>query len=421
MRQLDHISRRAALLLAGAAALAAAAPAAGQQGPIRIGYGMALTGPLAANGKSALLAQQIWMEDVNKKGGLLGRKVELVYYDDQSNPSTVPGLYTKLLEVDKVDIVVGGYATNMLAPAMPVVMQRDMAFVSLLGLGVNSEFKYPKYFSMIPAGPEPKIAFSKIFLDAAMAQNPKPQTLAIVAADAEFSKNAADGARENAKKLGLKIVYDRSYPPSTTDFTPIVRGIQSANPEIVFVASYPLDTVGMVRAANEVGLKAKIFGGGMVGLQATAIKTQLGPLLNGIVNYDFWLPAPTMQFPGVVELIKRYQEKAKGEGVDPLGYYMAPWGYAQMQVVEQAVTETKSLDQQKLADYMAKSTFKTVLGDVKFGKGGEWEQSRLLLVQYRNIKGNDIEQFRGVENQAIVSPAEYKTGDIIYPYTDAKK
>jgi len=416
------LSRREAMLLAGAAAVAAAAPAAAQQGsPIRIGYGMALTGPLAANGKSALLAQQIWAEDVNKKGGLLGRKVELVYYDDQSNPATVPGLYTKLLDVDKVDLVVGGYATNMLAPAMPVVMQHDMCFIGLLGLGVNSEFKYPKYFAMIPAGPDPKVAFAKIFFDAAMAQNPKPQTVAIVAADAEFSKNAADGARENAKKLGLKIVYDKSYPPATTDFTPIVRAIQGTSPDLVFVGSYPLDTVGMVRAANEVGLKAKMFGGGMVGLQATAIKTQLGPLLNGIVNYDFWLPAPKMQFPGVTELIKAYQERAKGEGVDPLGYYMAPWGYAQMQVLQQAVEGTKGLDQQKLADFIAKNTFKTVLGDVKFGKGGEWAESRLILVQYRNISGNDIEQFRGVEKQAIVLPQEYKTGDVIYPYTEARK
>jgi branched-chain amino acid transport system substrate-binding protein len=416
------LSRRGVLLLAAAAALSGLdAPAEAQQGPIKIGYGMALTGPLAANGKSALLAQQIWAEDVNKKGGMLGRKVELVYYDDQSNPSTVPGLYTKLLDVDKVDLVVGGYATNMLAPAMPVVMQHDMAFIGLLGLGVNSEFKYPKYFAMIPAGPDPKVAFAKIFFDAAMAQNPKPQTVAIVAADAEFSKNASDGARENAKKLGLKIIYDKSYPPATTDFTPIVRAIQGSNPDLVFVGSYPLDSVGMVRAANEVGLKTKMFGGGMVGLQATAIKTQLGPLLNGIVNYDFWLPAPNMQFPGVVDLIKQYQEKAKAEGVDPLGYYMAPWGYAQMQVLQQAVEGTKSLDQNKIADYIAKTTFKTVLGDVKFGKGGEWAESRLILVQYHGVKGNDVEQFRGMDHQTIISPTEYKTGDIIYPYTEAKK
>jgi branched-chain amino acid transport system substrate-binding protein len=411
-----------AALLAGASALALSGEAAAQSGnPIKIGYGMALTGGLAANGKSALLAQQIWAEDVNKKGGLLGRPVQLVYYDDQTNPSTVPGIYTKLLDVDKVDLIIGGYGTNMLAPAMGVVIQRNMTFIGLFGLAVNTEFKYPKYFAMIPSGPDPKLAFAKTFFDVAMAQNPKPQSVAIVAADAEFSKNAADGARTVAKQLKLKIVYDKSYPPPTTDFSPIVRAIQATNPDIVFVGSYPPDSVGMIRAANEVGLQPKIFGGGMVGLQATAIKTQLGPLLNGIVNYDFWLPAKTMDFPGVNEMLKKYQERAQGQGIDVLGYYIAPWAYAQMQVLAQAVEGTKGTDQEKLADYIGKNTFKTVLGDVKFGKGGEWAESRVIAVQYQGVKGNDVDQFRGMDKQIIVGPAPYKTGEVIYPYSAAKK
>ncbi len=209
------------LVLAAATALLAA-PAtrpAGAAEPIRIGFGMALTGGLAANGKSALVAMQIWRDDVNAKGGLLGRPVELLFYDDQSNPSTVPGIYTKLLDVDKVDLVVGGYATNMIAPAMPVVIQHNMAFISLLGLAVNSEFHYPKYFAMIPTGPDPKVAFSKGFFDVAAAQEPKPKTIAIVGADAEFARNAADGARQNAKAAGLQIVYDKTYPPSSVDST----------------------------------------------------------------------------------------------------------------------------------------------------------------------------------------------------------
>src|SRR5262249_33620273 len=216
------------------------------------------------------------------------------------------------------------------------------------GLAVNSEFHYPNYFAMIPSGPEPKTAFTKGFFDTAMAQNPKPQTVAIVAADAEFSANASDGARENAKAAGLKIVYDKRYPPATTDFEPIVRAIQATNPDLVNINSYPPDSVGMVKAVNEIGFKPKMIGGGLVGLQATAIKMQLGPLLNGFVNYDFWLPVPNMDFPGVADLIKKYQARAGAEGVDALGYYMAPWGYAQLQVIQQAVEATKSVDDAKL-------------------------------------------------------------------------
>jgi branched-chain amino acid transport system substrate-binding protein len=407
-------------LVAVAATMALVGGAAAQNAEIKIGSSMAMTGGLGLNGKSALLAWKIWEEDVNAKGGLLGRKVKLIYYDDQSTPSTVPGIYTKLLDVDKVDLVVGGYATAMLAPAMPVVMQRKKLFIGLLGLGVNSEFNYPNYFVMIPSGPDPKPAFTKGFFDLAMAQNPKPKTVAIVAADQEFSRNASDGARQNAKAAGLQIVYDKSYPPSTTDYTPIVRAIAATNPDILVICSYPPDSVGMVRAINETGFKAKIMGGAMVGPQNTSMKAQLGPLLNGFVNYEFWLPVPKMQFPGVNELMKKYQDRAAAEGVDPLGYYMAPQAYAQLQVLEQAITATKTLDDQKLADYIRANTFKTVLGDVKFGRGGEWAESRVLQTQFQNIKGNDVAQFKDIKTQVVVSPPAYASGNVIYPYEKAK-
>ena len=410
-----------AALLPAILLLLAAGSAAAQSGePIKIGFSMALTGGLAPNGKSALLAQKIWEEDVNGKGGLLGRPVKLVYYDDKSAPAEVPAIYTKLLDVDKADLIIGPYATAMIAPAMPIVIQRKKTFVALLGLAVNSEFDYPNYFAMIPSGPDAKPAFTKGFYDVAMAQNPKPQTVAIVSADQEFSRNAADGSRENAKKAGLKIVYDRTYPPTTTDFAPIVRAIAATNPDLVNINSYPPDSVGMVLAVNEIGFKPKMIGAGMVGLQATAIKTKLGPLLNGFINYDFWLPVPKMNFPGVINLIERYQARAGAEGVDALGYYMAPFGYAQLQVLQQAVEGTKSLDDAKLGDYIRANSFSTVVGDVKFGAKGEWAQSRVLQVQFQNVKGNDVGQFKDVSTQVVVSPAEYESGKLIYPYEKAK-
>jgi len=298
----------------GAGAMLGAPLRARAADPIRIGFGMAQTGPLAANGKSALLAMEIWRDDVNAKGGVLGRPVEFVTYDDQSNPSTVPGIYTKLLDVDKVDLVVSGYATNMIAPAMPVIIQHNRTFLSLFGLAVNSQFHYPNYFTITPNGVNPTIAGTIGFFEVGEAQNPKPKTVALVAADAEYSRASADGARTNAKKFGWNVVYDKTYPPNTTDFSPVIRAIQATEPDAVFVASYPLDSVGMVRAANEVGLKTKLFGGGMVGLQTTSVKQQLGPLLNGIVNYDFWIPAKTMLFPGVDDFLKKYQDKATGRG-----------------------------------------------------------------------------------------------------------
>ena len=395
-------------------------PAQAQE-PIKIGFSMALTGPLAGAGQGALIGMKVWEDDINKKGGLLGRKVQLVYYDDKSNPSEVPGIYSKLLDVDKVDLIMGPYATTKIAPTLPIAIQRNKLLISLFGTGVNDSFKYNRYFSMIPTGPNPKPAFTKGFFEIAMAQNPKPQTIAIAAADAEFGRNVQDGARENAKAAGLKIVYDRTYPPTTTDFAPIVRAMQATNPDIVVICSYPLDSVGMVRAVNEIGFTPKMIGGGMVGLQFTAIKQQLGPLLNGFVNYETWIPAKTMQYPGVLDMVAKYQERAKTEKVDPLGYYLPPWAYAYLQVLEQAVNATKSLEDAKLADYIHKNPIKTIVGEVKFGPTGEWTDSRFLQVQYQNIGGTDIKEFTDMNKQPILTPASVKTGNVIYPFADAKK
>src|SRR5262245_1894199 len=320
-----------------AAALLFATTASKADEPIKIGFGMALTGPLAANGKMSLVAMQIWEDDINAKGGLLGRPVKLVYYDDQSNPSQVPSIYAKLLDIDKVDLIVSGYASTQIAAAMPVAIQRNKLFISLFGTAVNEKFDYPKYFSMIPNGPTPKPAFTRGFFKVAEAQQPKAQTIGLAYADAEFGQNACEGARANAKTSGFRIVYDRSYPPTTTDFAPIVRAIQASNPDLLVICSYPLDTVGMIRAMKEIDFRPKMWGGAMVGLQATVFKTQLGPLLNGIVNYETWLPVKSMEFPGSLELLKKYQERAAKEGgVDPLGYYMPVWAYARQQVLEDA-------------------------------------------------------------------------------------
>jgi branched-chain amino acid transport system substrate-binding protein len=419
-----RITRRNVNAGLGAALISPAlgSPAAFAQGatPIKIGFGMALTGPLAANGKQALLGAKIWAEEVNAKGGLLGRQVQLINYDDQSNPSTIPGLYTKLLDVDKCDLVVGPYATNMVAPAIPVVMQKGKTFIGLFALDANGEFHYPKYFSMLPSGPTPKESFTEGFFEVAAAQNPKPQTIAITSEDAEFARNCAEGARSNVKKYGFKLVYDKTYPPNTTDFSPIIRAIQATNPEMVVICSYPLSSVGMLQAASELGLKPKMMGGGMVGLQATAFKDKLKSKLNGIINYETWVPSPKLMAPAV-DFFKIYQARAAGEGVDPLGYYLGGWGYAYLQVLQQAIEGTKSVNDDQLANYMRGNAFNTIMvSDLKFGKNGEWTKSGMLQVQYHDItSGANLETWRGMSYQTVLTPADQKTGNVIYPYEKA--
>jgi len=390
--------------------------------PVRVGFTMALTGGVAPAGKQVLAALQIWRDDVNAKGGLLGRPVELVFYDDQSNPQNIPGLYTKLIEVDKVDLLIGPYATNMVAPTIPILMQYHKTTVGILANAANSKFHYNQYFSMLPTGPEPQKSFSYGFFQLAAAAKPRPKTVAIVAADAEFAQNAADGARQAIKETsGFELVLDQKYPPTTTDYAPIMQAVKALNPDIVYVAAYPPDSVGIVRAANEIGLTPKMFGGTFIGLLLTPIKAQLGPLMNGIVNNEVFLPGPAFTFPGTLELLEKYRAVAKAQGLDPMGWSYPPLGYAAAQVLAQAVEGAKTLDQVKLAAYMHDHTFHTVVGDVTFGKDGEWTKSRVVFTQFQHVKDNSVDQFKDTTNEVIVWPDQYKAGTMVYPYAEAKK
>lgn len=412
--------RRLKLSLAAIAVAWFTAQGAFAAEPIKVGFALGLTGANAPNGKQLLVALEIWRDDVNAKGGLLGRKVELVYYDDQTQPANDPGIYTKLIDVDHVDLLLGPYGTNLMAAAMPVLIQHKLTTISMLATAVNRQYHYNQYFAMVPLGPDPVHAFSSGFFDIAAALKPKVKTVALLGIDAEFGKNSVDGARDNAKKAGLAIVYDKLYPPPTTDFTPILRAVQATNPDVVFVAAYPPDTVGIVHAAREIGLKTKIFGGTMIGLLATPLKAQMGPLMNGILFHEDFVPV--FNFPGSRDLLKRYQAIAKAKGgIDPLGYGFVPFGYAAGQVLAQAVEGTKGLDHQKLAQYMHTHSFSTVVGEVRFGADGEWAKPRYVFSQWQHLTGNDFGQLEDPKHDVVVWPNAYKTGSLIFPYTDALK
>ena len=413
----------AGLVVAAAALAMVAMPATAQdKQPIKIGFGIAETGPLGPNGKSALLAMEIWVEETNAKGGLLGRPVQLIHYDDQSNPSTVPGIYTKLLDVDKVDLIVGGYGTNMLAPAMPIVMQRKKAFLGLYGLGVNTDFKYDRYFAMIPSGPEPKTSFTKGFFDTAMAQNPKPTTVAIVAADAEFSKNASDGARENAKKAGLKIVYDKSYPPSTTDFAPIVRAIQATNADLVVICSYPLDFsrhgAGGKRGWSQAEDDRRRHGRAAIDRVQDQARSgaqwlhELRLLAAGQVHDVQGDSRVHAEVPGARRQGRRRSARLLHGAVQLRLSGSAGAG-------DQPTPRTSTTPSSPMP--CARPLSRPSSATSNSAPNGEWAKSRVFQAQFRGIKGNGVDQFKNPDTLAIITPAEYKSGNVIYPYEKARQ
>ncbi|MEK7954232.1 amino acid ABC transporter substrate-binding protein [Luteolibacter soli] len=388
--------------------------------PLRIGYCLSLTGPVADNSRSAQLAHEIWRNDINRRGGLLGRPVEFVCYDDRADPTLVSGLYERLMDEDKVDLVIGGYGTGTLAPAMPLIVARNRFFVGLMGLGVNGVSNHSGYFAMIPTGPHPDSALTEGFFELASSQTPRPTTVALISADAEFSRNPIIGARHNARTHGFDVVLERNYPLSTTDFAPLLNEIEEVVPDLLFICSYLSDSIGLVRAINAWEYTPKMVGASMIGPQSASVKATLGPLLNGVVNYEYWLPVPKMMFPGVADFIEEYQSQAASSGADPLGFYMAPQAYAQLQVLEQAVTATGSLDDAALIAYSRNAIFETVVGEVKFGENGEWAHPRVLQVQFQNIARYDLNEFKMPGKQVVVAPDEFASGNLIYPYARAK-
>ena len=410
------ISRRSWLRAAGVALGIAVIPAFAQQGPIKIGMSQPQTGSLGAGGKAELVALRMWVEDVNAKGGLLGRKVELIVYDDQTNPALTPGIYTKLLDVDKVDLLFAPYGTVPTAPIMPLVKQRGLLLMGNFSFQVNHTVKHDMWFNNLPA------ADAQSWFEGFFEQGKKSgaKSIAFLAADQEFAQNLANGAKELAKKGGLKTVYSQNYPPTTTDFSSLIRGVRAAKPDMVFVCSYPNDSVAIVRAVNEIGVgpSVKLFGGGMVGLQFTPIMESLGSMLNGIVNYNSYVPG--VKYPGIDEFLKRYQQKAAEEKVDPLGFYLPPYGYAMGQMLEQAVNGTKSLDQKKLAQYLHTHTMETIVGPIKYNADGEWAQSRMLMIQFRGIADKNLEQWRQPGKQVVLYPPQYKTGEALMPFEKAR-
>jgi len=396
--------------------LAFSAAALAQPAPVKIGIGIAQTGTLGGGGKAALLALQMWVEDVNGRGGLLGRRVELIAYDDQSNPATTPGIYTKLLDVDKVDLLIAPYGTVPTAPIMPLVKQRGLLLMGNFSFQVNHTVKHDMWFNNAPWGDA--TSWTEGFLR--VGQNIGAKTIAFIAADQEFAQNLANGAKEIAKRSGLQTVYEQNYPPTTVDFSSMIRAIRAAKPDMVFVCSYPNDSVAIVRAVNEIGVgpTVKLFGGGMVGLQFTPVMESLGSSLNGIVNYHSYVPG--MKYPGIEEFLQRYAKKAAEAKVDPLGFYLPPFNYAIGQILEQAIAATKSLDQKLLARHLHGHEFNTIVGPISWGPDGERARPAVPMIQFRNVADKNVEQFRQTGKQVILHPPQFKSGDPVVPYEKAR-
>jgi branched-chain amino acid transport system substrate-binding protein len=417
------VSRRDFVKLAAGASASLAAPAIwtsarAQNSAIRIGCTVSQTGTLAGT-KASLIGFEIWRDDVNAGGGLLGRKVELAVYDDQSSPAQVPGLYSKLIDIDKADFLFSPYGANLTATMMPLTKQRDRLVVGIHTLAANDSLKHDKFFQAAPWGPEAPKNWARGFFDLAKANGVKK--MAIVAADTEFSKTAAAGGKVASEGMGMEVVTYEIYPPTLNDLSPILRNLRAKEPDAVFLCSYPPDSIAMVRGLSEIGVgsSVKLFGGGMVGPQYASLLQALGQGLNGIVNFHLYVPEPTLKFPGIEAFLERYEKIAVERNADPLGFYIPPFCYAAGQIIAAGVKGAGTVDEAAVSKWLHAHPVETIVGTIRFNEIGDWTERRVLMAQFQGIKGNDIKQFRQPGKQVVLDPPLMKSGDFV-PFAQAR-
>ena len=381
---------------------------------------MPQTGGLAGGGKASLLGIEIWRDDVNAKGGLLGRKVELVVYDDKSSAAETPAIYSKLLDVDKVDLLFAPYATVPTAPIMPLVKQRGMLLIGNFSFQVNSKVGHDMWFNNAPWGPAD--GWASAFLD--LGQKAGGKTVALLTADQEFAQNLAVTAREVAKKRNMSIVFDQAYPPNTVEFSSIIRALKAAKPDIVYVASYPPDSAGILRAVNEIGIgdSVKIFGGGMVGLQFAAVMANLGSLLNGVVNYNTWLPEPEHVLRRDQGVLRDLHETGRGSQGRSAGLLSCAVRLRQSANSSSRPSRRRGRSTRRPSQNICTSTrSRPSSARSRFRRTASARKPRRCMAQFRGVVDKNIEQFRSSGKQVILFPEKLKSGDLVSPFEAARK
>ncbi|MEU8395727.1 amino acid ABC transporter substrate-binding protein [Nonomuraea sp. NPDC048892] len=377
-----------------------AAQSPGQQkGSVRIGVSLPLTGDFSEPGKGIQEGYQVWADRVNTKGGLLGRKVELIFRDDASDPNRVSSDYESLITQDKVDLVFGPFSSRLVIPAAKVAESYGMLFVEPAGAAAEVfEQGFKRLFYAAPAIASDHYNYLADYLTKLPADQ-RPKTAAYASLDDPFAQGTAYGLRDKLAAAGIKTVVDEVYPPETTDFAPIAAKIAAAKPDLVVGGTQFEDSVGLVRALQELKVQPKLAAFS-TGPTLAEFPAAVKGAAEHVISPVGW--SATATFTGNQDLVKRYKEMFGGDANED-----AANGYTVGQIVEAAVNAAKCADpskecQDKLTAHIGQATFDTVVGPLSFDDKGRPEQAHMIQ-QYVNGK---------VE---IVLPEQAKTAGIVYP------
>ncbi|GER84299.1 branched-chain amino acid ABC transporter substrate-binding protein [Thermogemmatispora aurantia] len=361
-----------ALALSACASSTSGGGASSTSAPIRIGFSITETGPDAAPAKFDLQGYQLGADTINAQGGLLGRKVQLVYYDDQGSASTAVQLYQRLITSDKVDLLVGPYQTDLTSAIAPLVTRYKMAMPAMAANLEPFSGRYPYLVQSITQTPRYMIPV----IDLAATKGYK--TLALLIQDTAFPLELAQGIKQEAAARGIRVVFEATYPADTNDFTALVLKAGAAKPDMIIGATYLADAEGIIRAARASNVNAKLFAFS-IGPVEPEFGSALANAANGILGTTLWFP--TLKTAGNAEFVQNFRAHF---GRDP--DYHAAMAYATMQALAAAVRMAGSLDQTKIRDAYLKLDLQTVAGEFKLNNLGQQLGYQAYVLQWQNGK-----------------------------------
>jgi branched-chain amino acid transport system substrate-binding protein len=371
-------------------------------GPIIVGGTLGLTGQYSGPSAAYKATYEFWANEVNNEGGLLGRKVELRIYDDESNPTTAQQLVQRLINQDQADLLLAPYTTAVGGAVVPLTERAgkvlwNAGFVSAK-LHADSKLLVTSWPYQEHEYPRPLFELIKT-----LPADQKPRTLAVVTAQNPFTLvardgfNGAGGVLNYAKEQGIRVVYNEEYDTKATDLGGLIQGAKAANPDLFIALSLPNDAALIAKTVNQLAFAPKLYCS--CGSQVTTLPNWKDLGAAGDNVFSTTTAWPTQDNPGLNELYASLEERF---GYTQLPAYAAG-ALAILQVMEQAVEGAKTLDQQKLRQYVADNTFETAVGDFKYKPDGTLEFGALLV------------QYQGTENQ-VVWPDDVKTGDAVIPF-----
>jgi branched-chain amino acid transport system substrate-binding protein len=362
------------------------------QGPIRIGASLSLTGTYAKLGKNQHEGYQLCQKDVNAKGGVLGRKVEFVVYDDQSLPPTGVRLYEKLITEDKVDAVMGPYSSPITEAVANVTEKYKKVMVSPLAATTSIFKKEPrrKYIFMV-------ISPAEVYLEGLidMAARRGLKTVVVINEDTLFSKAAAAGATDLAKKKGMQVVFQEAYPKGNTDFSGMLTKIKATNADVIAAATYFDDAVALTRQMKDLNVNPKMYGVTVGGDLPEFYDTLKGSaeFIYGATQWE-----PVLNYPGNKEWFEAYKAEFKHEP----SYHSAA-GYAGCLIYAESVKRAGSLDSDKVREALLKLEMRTMFGDYKVDQDGFQLAHKMVTFQWQK------------EKKVVVWPDDLAQGKVLFP------